>query len=379
VTATVASCLTPPGTAALATLAVSGPDAWQVVRDHFRPVGSAVGLPEGSEPGRVWFGRFGTPPGDEAVLTLRRLTPVPWVELHVHGGREVVNWALDELRACGVASAAWHDFLRTVGEPSLRAAASVALSQASTARTAGILLDQYHGAFERAVAAVRHALDCGNPAGALAGLDQLARFGTMGRHLTAPWRVVVAGAPNAGKSSLVNALAGYHRSVVTATPGTTRDVVTTALAVEGWPVELTDTAGLRSGADDLEAAGIRQARAVLGGADLCLWVLDGSTEPVWPDESATGVMTVANKSDLPAAWDHGRADVPGVSALTRRGLPELCRRVAARLVPAIPPPGAGVPFTPELAGQVEAARAAVAAGGCDKANEILRALTKGIP
>jgi tRNA modification GTPase len=67
----------------------------------------------------------------------------------------------------------------------------------------------------------------------------------LGRHLTRPWRVVVAGAPNVGKSSLINALAGFTRTVVTAVPGTTRDVVATAAAIDGWPVELIDTAGLR--------------------------------------------------------------------------------------------------------------------------------------
>ena len=66
-----------------------------------------------------------------------------------------------------------------------------------------------------------------------------------GLHLTRPWNVVLAGRPNVGKSSLINALLGYTRSIVFDQPGTTRDVVTAATAIDGWPIELSDTAGLR--------------------------------------------------------------------------------------------------------------------------------------
>src|SRR5207244_11945531 len=101
------------------------------------------------------------------------------------------------------------------------------------------------GAVGPAVDAARAALRRGDAMEAGRLLDELARYAGVGRHLTAPWRVAVAGAPNVGKSSLVNALAGYQRSVVAPTPGTTRDVVTALLAIDGWPVELADTAGLR--------------------------------------------------------------------------------------------------------------------------------------
>ena len=179
-----------------------------------------------------------------------------------------------------------------------------------------------------------------------AGLDALARWTPLGRRLTTPWRVAVAGPPNVGKSSLVNALAGYQRSVVAPTPGTTRDVVTTRLAIDGWPVELADTAGLREGTDTLETQGVRMARETSAAADLCLWLLDASAPPVWPDAGVGAVRLVVNKVDLPAVWDV--ADAPeavAVSARTGAGLPELCAALSGWLVPEPPPSGTAVPFT----------------------------------
>jgi tRNA modification GTPase len=98
---------------------------------------------------------------------------------------------------------------------------------------------------------------------------------------------------------------------------------------------------------------------MIADADLCLWLLDGSAPPVWPGESLGTVQYVVNKCDLPPGWDH--ATVPEavlVSARTGEGLGELCSIVVARLVPDPPPPGAAVPFTPQLcAGIVETQRA----------------------
>src|SRR5690606_16577637 len=78
----------------------------------------------------------------------------------------------------------------------------------------------------------------------------------LGLHLTRPWHVALAGAPNVGKSSLLNAVLGYGRAIVFDQPGTTRDVLDAVTAIDGWPVRLTDGAGLRESVDALEAAGV---------------------------------------------------------------------------------------------------------------------------
>jgi tRNA modification GTPase len=206
----------------------------------------------------------------------------------------------------------------------------------------------------RALEAIRAAQDRSNLAEASQLLDHLRRHAAVGRHLTTPWRVAVLGAPNVGKSSLVNALAGYQRSIVAPTPGTTRDLVTTLIAVDGWPVELIDTAGLREIAAGLEDQGIERARTVAQSADLCLWVLDAAMRPAWPEAGLDKTQLVINKIDLPAAWDLDQVrGAVRVSARTSAGVDELCRALAGWLVPEPPAPGAAVPFTPELIQQVE--------------------------
>src|SRR5262249_9205315 len=238
----------------------------------------------------------------------------------------------------------------------LHAAAAVALSQAPTARTAAILLDQYHGAFARAVEAMRDAWRRGDRAEVESRLAALARRVPVGRHPTAPSRVVLAGAPNVGKSSLVNALAGYARCVVSPTPGTTRDAVSVVVALDGWPVELVDTAGLREQAVGVEQAGVALARETLLGADRCLWVLDASAAPVWPEQRPDTMRLVVNKTDLPGAWDVGQVpDGVRVSAQTGEGLPELSTALVAWLVPDAPEVGDAVPFTAALCDAVEQA------------------------
>ena len=371
--ATIVTCLTPPGAAAIATLGLHGPDAWTVCRALFAPrSGKLPESPDAVKPGQFWLGRLGEEMKDEVVLALRRVEPVPWVELHCHGGRELIDMLLDVFRARGARACSWEDWERRTAKSPLQAEAAVALGRALTPRTASVLLDQYQGALEQALTEVRAALERGDGAEAEKPLASLTRHAALGLHLTTPWRVVVAGAPNVGKSSLVNALTGYQRSIVAETPGTTRDVVTTLIAIDGWPVELADTAGLRDDAEALEEQGIGLARAAAGTADLCLWVVDGASAPVWPQALPTRVLRVVNKIDLPPAWDLGTAEgASRVSARTGEGLGGMCEALSRQLVPDPPPAGSAVPFTPEWCDRLEAARQHCAAGRLDEARACL--------
>jgi tRNA modification GTPase len=339
--------LTPPGTAAVATVAVGGERAWQLVRKLFRPTG-AQSLPPQPVGEHFWYGHFGAPPGDAVIVAGHE----SMVEIHCHGGPQAVRWISDELTRHGGSAASAEALF---GTPNLRMLATAELGRATTLRTAAILLDQMNGAFRAAIAAIVDALAAGEiPRDQF---DSLARHASLGRHLTRSWRVAIAGAPNVGKSSLINALTGYTRSVVTATPGTTRDVVSTPAAIDGWPVELIDTAGQHAAADELEEQGIARGRAAIAAADLCLWVLDGSAPPAWPDPAPAVCIFVINKSDLPAGFDWDIANAVVVSARTGAGIAALCDRISNALVPEPPLPGAAVPFTPELSDMIAAADA----------------------
>jgi tRNA modification GTPase len=136
--------------------------------------------------------------------------------------------------------------------------------------------------------------------------DSVAQLTRQGRLLRDGMTVVIAGAPNAGKSSLMNRLAGYDAAIVTDVPGTTRDVLRERLDIDGMPLHLVDTAGLREVHDVVEAEGVRRARAEMTRADRVLFVVDSAADPeasgferertAWPSE--VPVTVVMNKVDL---------------------------------------------------------------------------------
>jgi tRNA modification GTPase len=368
---TIVACLTPPGTGAIAAIGVRGPAAWDIARKLVRRRNSAqAALPEDAKPGQFWLGRLGGDIADECVVTLKRLAPIPCVELHCHGGQEVVRFVLETLAQEGAVIRTWQEWQHDTTDE-LSALAAIALAHAPTTRTASILLDQFQGAFARHRDRLLATLDAGQSDVARQLLVELTRHVAVGRHLTEAWHVAVLGAPNVGKSSLINALAGFQRSVVAPTPGTTRDVVTHLTAFGGWPAELADTAGLRTDTDELEAEGIRRAEATAASADLCLWVLDASAPPVWPDFVHPGLHYVINKCDLSPAWNTSDGGALNVSALTGAGVPELCEALGSWLVPDPPQPRAAVPFTAELCDACERARKSVETGDLVGARQAL--------
>lgn len=176
---------------------------------------------------------------------------------------------------------------------------------------------------------------------ARADLERLAREGRAGRVVREGRLVVIAGPPNAGKSSLFNALLGADRAIVTELPGTTRDVLTERVDVGGVPVTLVDTAGLRDASDAIEAEGVRRAREAQQVAAMTVMVLDGSVPlPVTHQNMRADMesirLVVVNKIDLPRAWSPetlGRraTDIVEVSALTGEGLDELRRQLVKAL------------------------------------------------
>jgi len=312
---------------------------------------------------RLVFGRFGPQqgeagPSEEMVV---RCHGDGSVELHCHGGHATVAMVESLLLEQGCEAVAWQDWVAGRHEDPIAAAAHRALADARTERTASILLDQYGGALRRAIDQIEETLRLGDAALAHRRAEALLARADLGRHLVRPWRVMLAGRPNVGKSSLINALVGYRRAIVHDKPGTTRDIVTAATAVDGWPVELSDTAGLCTTDDAIERVGIARAREELRKADLVILVFDAGRNWSRADqvllesarpESRPGRLVVHNKCDLPHT---ANARPPGLStsATTGMGIESLVRAIAAHLVPHPPEPGAAVPFTAEQIQQVE--------------------------
>ncbi|MBP1587887.1 MAG: tRNA uridine-5-carboxymethylaminomethyl(34) synthesis GTPase MnmE [Clostridia bacterium] len=179
-----------------------------------------------------------------------------------------------------------------------------------------------------------------NAAEALGALKRLSDSYFKGRLAREGIRVAFAGSPNAGKSSLMNIFSGHDRSIVTDVPGTTRDTVDEFIQLEGFPLRLTDTAGIRETDDPVEREGVRRSKDAIDNADLILYIID-SNDPHLPDEGTAldpaRTVFVLNKSDLPNRLE----DIDGlrarfgegvmtqaVSALTGEGIPELFARIS---------------------------------------------------
>ena len=159
----------------------------------------------------------------------------------------------------------------------------------------------------------------------IADLEAVRASARIGRVLRDGMRLVIAGLPNAGKSSLLNALAGEERAIVTEVPGTTRDLLREQIQIDGMPLHLVDTAGLRETGDVVERIGVERARAELAQADRILWVYDGAADP---EHAAFDPAQLPQ--GVPVTLVHNKADLSGAEPglFERDGLPEV--RLSAR-------------------------------------------------
>lgn len=379
--AVVCAVLTPPGKGAIATIAVSGDNAIAFVSRRFQPAAQrplttfAVGS--------VVLGRFHSLAGPPEELVVGLPSPHQ-VEVHCHGGRAAVAAICEALANDGIPLVKPEVLARQLQPDALRAAAWVALGNAKTAPTASILLDQYHGALSAAVTAILEHLDREEFEAAHRQVEDLLRLAPAGVHLTVPWKVVLAGPPNAGKSSLMNAVLGYERSIVYPEPGTTRDVLSALTAIEGWPMEFVDTAGLRETTDALETAGVGQARRQWQQADLVLFVSDLTTPFDFalysevcalceraPRAARPLVQLVHNKADLGSVAPSDRPVGLAVSAHTGVGLVALCHKVYRLLIPVPLPRSQGVPFLAEQVQVLQDVAACLTAGDRTAARQLL--------
>lgn len=344
------SLWTPQGRGAVATIKVWADLPSLLQKSEFSlPFRAANGKSFDAQPlGRVVFGFWGTDPSEEVVIC--RLSPEEF-EIHCHGGLAAARRIMADLEVLPLSTADW-DVQTRASAGNLVTDCQLALTKATTLRTASILLDQ-EAAWREFVARIIPWAIAGEWSKLTAEINRALSWQTLGQHLLAPFRVVLTGSPNVGKSALLNAMVGYQRSVVFDQPGTTRDVVTVETAVDGWPVRLIDTAGLRDNALGLEAAGIELAYEQLADADLVLQVFDATRPDDVPEPgqaSATieeKTLRVLNKVDL---LSESALPVPSnvavsVSARTGFGVEALIAEIAEKLVPLYPDQGTLLPFS----------------------------------
>ena len=369
-------CLTPPGRGAIATILVEGRGAGELVERFFLPA-SKRSLAEYRADEPV-FGRFSSQSGPGEEMMVRRCSDEA-VELHCHGGHAVVSMVRDRLVEQGGHLTSWQDWEARGHWDPISASARVALADARTERTANILLDQFNGALRRAIDRILDALRRADLPHGRRLLEPLLGRYELGQHLANSWRVVFAGQPNVGKSSLVNRLVGYGRAIVDPAPGTTRDVLTATSAVDGWPVEFADTAGLRAGGPWIERAGIELAQQRLAEADLVVLVFDSSRAFSDADsrlvEDHPHAMLVHNKCDLPTHADSRRPSGLWASALSGHGMDRVLESMSDRMVHDPPSPGEGVPFTATQQGCLQAALDAVLEEDSEAATRSLSLMT----
>lgn len=295
--------LTPPGRSAVATIEVVGPDAIQLASRCFQRANkqSVENLPPWSIAFGHWY-KSENPDEQEGVVLAR--TAANRVEVHCHGGSVAARRIVADLTEAGCLVAAED---HQAERPKSEQEAETALANALTENTALILVDQFNGAITRSAAAIATLINNDEIAQAESLLESLLSTYRMGRHLSQPWQVVIAGPANVGKSSLINAIVGYERAIVFSQPGTTRDVVTALTAIDGWPVELADTAGLRVAGSDIESLGIERARNRFAAADVAILVVDAqqslddlSRDNDWKAmrSQRPDAIYVRNKSDL---------------------------------------------------------------------------------
>ncbi|AGW14708.1 tRNA uridine-5-carboxymethylaminomethyl(34) synthesis GTPase MnmE [Megalodesulfovibrio gigas] len=395
---TIAAIATPPGQGGVGVVRLSGSHCREVLARMFRPSARATGefLPRHLHHGHVLdaHGRV----LDEGLAVFfpapRSFTGEDVAELHCHGGGAILRAVLETVLATGlVRPASAGEFSRRAflhGKLDLTQAEAVAEAIAApTTAAAQLAQDRLSGALSRRIDSLRLILEslkrdcclavdfpedeveCLPPDAFQAQVAEVreAVAGLAAQHRrTRVWRegalVVLAGRVNAGKSSLLNALLGRQRAIVSEVPGTTRDYLEESLLLAGMAVRLVDTAGLRDqgeivpgGLDGAEAQGIARSRELMDGADLVLLVVDArsdaAAQPHSPERALLArlhdrALVVLNKMDVAAASALAAfPDAVPVSAATGQGLDSLATIMADRLAAAAPEPRPGE-LTPNL-------------------------------
>jgi len=360
---TIAAISTPFGEGAIAVLRLSGPQSIEIAdrifRSRLKPSALANRV---AQYGRVFDAQGKI---DDVLLTVFKApasyTGEDMVEISGHGGVLVARKILELILKHGARPAEPGEFTRRAFLNSkldlTQAEAVMDLIQAQTDLALRAANEQLEGRLGGRIGVMRETLlallahveayidfpdeDISPDTGAAmlkrletveTEMNALLATAAQGRILREGLRTVICGAPNAGKSSLLNLLVGHDRAIVNSRPGTTRDVLEELINVKGIPIRLMDTAGLRATEDEIERDGIERTHQQISRADLVLEVVDASVEPAAVERAQIPVASilVLNKTDL--GVHPGWADQKGVriSALRDEGMEQLLEQIVLR-------------------------------------------------
>lgn len=377
---TIAAIATGTQVSAIGIIRLSGDETFRVIDRLFFPY-SGKKMSESADR-RLIFGELRDRGGELLDVCLCTISRAPHsytgentAELQCHGSPTVLRAALDELFALGARQAAPGEFTKRAflnGRMELCAAEAVAdIIDAETVECAKNAAGQLSGAISRKVDGIYSALTDisshyhavldypdediedfqlesyeGSLTSALTELERLLQSHERGKLMTGGIPAAIAGRPNAGKSSLLNALLGYDRAIVTAIPGTTRDTIEEKLRMGRLTLRLIDTAGIRDTDDEVERLGVERSRAAMSKAELVIAVVDGSGEITDEDreviaqaEAAPKGIVVLSKRDIaePDAEITTALPVVSLSSVTGDGMDELERVIAEQFpLPEVP-------------------------------------------
>ncbi len=367
--------LTGKGPGALSVLKVSGKTAWSLLRAGFRSVTNAS-LPEIPACGSAWLGAFpdSRGRGDQVLLLWRESGGVGYAEIQSHHGVLADKVLANRMVTLGIPLGD-SEFLRN-GETDF--ASSRTLFEREKLFTLAhcpnrIWLERVFCWSEhdwpKAISSIRSLIVSGdwNKAKELViGGLSLAPLTT---RMVRPFEILIAGPPNAGKSSLLNRLVGFERAIVSPIAGTTRDLVTGQISLGGWLVNLTDSAGLRVAEDPLEAQGIQKAMGQRERVDLVIWVSDVTSQTnsgesldfPWKDGigRSNPPLLVQNKVDMVpevlnvVSGESHQASIL-LSAKSGLGVDRLLEAIGQKLGLCEFPKGLPIPFTSCLIGCLDA-------------------------
>lgn len=394
-TDTIAAIATAPGPAGISVVRVSGPCSLDVADRLFMSSGPGPARWPSTRPGGTFLhgyvrqieaadqeGDQDEAPADEVVLLIyrapRSYTCEDVVELQTHGGRLPARRVLRQVLACGVRPAEPGEFTRRAflnGRIDLtQAEAVIDLITSESDRAASSAIRQISGEIKHSIVDVYntvtsaladieatldfpedeippHVLASAHQQieNALIDSDRLLATWHEGRVLREGTRVVIAGRPNVGKSTLLNAILKAERAIVSDVPGTTRDTIEETVVISGFPVHLVDTAGLREAECPVEQHGVRRSQEMIRDADIVLYVLDASVPLQEEDRrmiddlradgerrggSDASLLLVLNKVDLGRGTEPGSfsgIDCVECSLLEPGGVEPVTRSIAARL------------------------------------------------